>query len=342
MNSNSMFDSFLMNYSFLGMLGDNGQGDVRTAELVYRDTQFNKNLQRVYIHQIQPRHVTYCKDPALTLHDSRMCYFGTYIDAAIDAYRHKLIRASGLRKIMEESCRDFLYIPVQAWLPHKASSSSSGGVKSVGAAGGVGGAEGGSTGGGAAGTPGRGRSHSLGSADGPLPPPSAAGVVPAGSPSPSPAPKGHRATTTATITTTFTTTTTTTTTSAAVGAPPGSPASSTGSRKQHPNTSTVLHLNKIDSSLLTSTNSSSAKKLQLAGEKKTASSSSSTTVTTSTSTSSTIPLLTRSFIGKQQSLYNRKKLRTGELSGEGLTAASMGFCRGGGLVKVFSSAAKEV
>lgn len=33
-------------------VGDNGQGDVRTAELVLSDEEFGKNLQRVYVHQV--------------------------------------------------------------------------------------------------------------------------------------------------------------------------------------------------------------------------------------------------------------------------------------------------
>lgn len=36
-------------------VGDNGQGDVRTAELVLSDEEFGKNLQRVYVHQVYIR-----------------------------------------------------------------------------------------------------------------------------------------------------------------------------------------------------------------------------------------------------------------------------------------------
>ena len=58
--------------------------------------------------------------------------------------------------------------------------------------------------------------------------------------------------------------------------------------------------------------------------------------------SPSIPLLSRSFLGKQLSQFNIKKLRTGALPGEGLTAASMGYCRGGGIVRTKSTAAAEV
>jgi len=293
-------------------IGDNGQGDVRTAELVYKDATFNKNLHRVYVHQIQPRHVTYCRDPSLTLHDPRMCYFGTYIDAALDAFAHKLIRASGLRKIMEESCRDFLYIPPAAWLPtHKSSHGGSGGTNSLT----------GPT------TPGssRGRSPSLGSADG-LTTGSATGV-----------------------------------------APPSSPASSTGSRKQFPNTSTVVKMGtslvgslgggsgstktekdsgKKDSTSKKDTNNNSFSNLLSGGgggdkNKTKALSGGALTLTPSKDNSTGLPLLTRSFMGRKESMFNIKKLRTGALPAEGLSAASMGFCRGGGIVRTFTSAATE-
>jgi hypothetical protein len=106
-------------------IGDNGQGDVRTAELVLQDEEFRNNLHRVYVHQIQPRHLTYCKKADKTLEHPRVYFFGTYVDAALDAYKHGLIRANGLRNVMEEACRDFLYIPDSAWLPSSVSKSAS-------------------------------------------------------------------------------------------------------------------------------------------------------------------------------------------------------------------------
>ena len=102
-------------------IGDNGQGDVRTAELVLQDDTFSSNLQRVYVHQVQPRHLTYCKNGEHTLRNERVYFFGTYVDAAIDAYKRQLIRLNGLRNIMEEACEDFLIIPESAWLPTNSS-----------------------------------------------------------------------------------------------------------------------------------------------------------------------------------------------------------------------------
>jgi hypothetical protein len=99
-------------------VGDNGQGDVRTAELVLNDQRFGGNLHRVYVHQVQARHLTYCRNKEATLNSPQIHFFVTYVGAAIDAYRHKLIRANGLRSIMEEACTDFLAIPDSAWIPH--------------------------------------------------------------------------------------------------------------------------------------------------------------------------------------------------------------------------------
>jgi hypothetical protein len=58
--------------------------------------------------------------------------------------------------------------------------------------------------------------------------------------------------------------------------------------------------------------------------------------------SPSIPLLTRTFLGKQTSQFNVKKLKTGALPGEGLTAASMGYCRGGAIVRTINTTAAAV
>ena len=89
-------------------VGDNGQGDVRTAEMVLNDPRYKNNLQRVYIHEIQPLYLTYAKNDLTKSRDSdHICYFNTYVDAAIDAHAHKLIRSSGLQLVMEAALRDF-------------------------------------------------------------------------------------------------------------------------------------------------------------------------------------------------------------------------------------------
>ena len=97
-------------------VGDNGQGDVRTAEMVLSDARYKDNLKRVYIHEIQPLYMTYAKNEITKSRDcERICYFNTYVDAAIDAHKYKLIRSSGLRRVMEAAVRDFEYIPLSAW-----------------------------------------------------------------------------------------------------------------------------------------------------------------------------------------------------------------------------------
>lgn len=106
-------------------IGDNGQGDVRTAEMVLNDefqsaggddTSIKNNLERVYIHEVQPLTATHAKNSLFKSRNCpKVCYFNTYIDAAIDAFNHKLIRIGGLRRIMEESIVDFKKISNREW-----------------------------------------------------------------------------------------------------------------------------------------------------------------------------------------------------------------------------------
>lgn len=98
------------------LVGDNGQGDVRTAEMVTDDKHIRGNLTRTYIHQVQPLYLTH------TLHlktrqatNSDICYFTNYVEAARDAYLNKLIRMSGMRRIMEEAVHDFGIISAESW-----------------------------------------------------------------------------------------------------------------------------------------------------------------------------------------------------------------------------------
>jgi phosphatidate phosphatase APP1 len=85
-------------------VGDNGQGDVRCGEMILAEKEYTQNIERIYIHQIQPLHLTYAKEERTKkIQDkgSKICYFHTYIDAALDAYRNNLILPIGLRRIME-------------------------------------------------------------------------------------------------------------------------------------------------------------------------------------------------------------------------------------------------
>lgn len=96
-------------------IGDNGQGDLRTAEMILNDKSYKDNMIRVYIHVIQPKHLTYCRNPS-SLNSAKVCYFGTYIEAAIDACQHSLLLPLGLRRILTESKEDFLFIKDSEWI----------------------------------------------------------------------------------------------------------------------------------------------------------------------------------------------------------------------------------
>ena len=130
-------------------IGDNGQGDVRAAEMFLNgevpptptigdhiedddesniDT-FRLQIERCFIHQVQPLQNTH------TLHEEtrsyatdKFYYFTTYVDAAIDAYEHQFISTRGLRNVMVEAVRDFHYIGKADW---KAAEESSLRVKAV-------------------------------------------------------------------------------------------------------------------------------------------------------------------------------------------------------------------
>jgi hypothetical protein len=97
-------------------IGDNGQGDVRASEMILEDEKYKKYLERIYVHQVQPIHLTYSKHQRTrTKTAEKTCYFSSYIDAAIDAYHHNFIRLSGLRRVAIEAVKDFLDIPTALW-----------------------------------------------------------------------------------------------------------------------------------------------------------------------------------------------------------------------------------
>lgn len=98
------------------LIGDNGQGDVRTAEMAFDMPSLNEVLERVYIHEVQPLSLTHTKKNLTRMKSCpKICYFITYIDAAIDALNHKLIRLTGFRRVVEEAISDFLSIPDSSW-----------------------------------------------------------------------------------------------------------------------------------------------------------------------------------------------------------------------------------
>ena len=98
-------------------IGDNGQSDVRASEMLLADRKYDANLERVYIHEVLPLSKTHAQSPVTRSRGCpRLFYFKSYVDAALDAYRNQLIRASGLRRVTEEALRDFGSIPEVAWV----------------------------------------------------------------------------------------------------------------------------------------------------------------------------------------------------------------------------------
>merc|ERR1711907_48169 len=74
----------------------------------------------IYIHQVQPLEKTHAvKDITKTRLAPRTCYFTSYVDAALDAFNHNLIRLSGLRRVMIEAVQEFENIPLQVWATAK-------------------------------------------------------------------------------------------------------------------------------------------------------------------------------------------------------------------------------
>jgi hypothetical protein len=98
-------------------IGDNGQGDVRAAELVMHDNDISYLLKRTYIHVVHSLQETYVSDTSLRQYANtgNICYFSTYVDAAIDAYDMGLIRKTGLQRLMIEAVRDFFIISDDNW-----------------------------------------------------------------------------------------------------------------------------------------------------------------------------------------------------------------------------------
>ena len=78
-------------------VGDNGQADVRVSEMIYDEPLYRDKLRRVYIHEVQPLPKTYAKyEITKTRCAKNICYFNSYIDAALDAFHLNLIRCTGL------------------------------------------------------------------------------------------------------------------------------------------------------------------------------------------------------------------------------------------------------
>ncbi|GBG24604.1 Hypothetical Protein FCC1311_008232 [Hondaea fermentalgiana] len=90
-------------------IGDNGQADVKAAE--YMVEEFGtKVVERVYIHEVQPREFTFGYEAGVSeqrWHQSGIVFCRTYVRAALDAAQQGLIRYHGLRRVAVAAHEDF-------------------------------------------------------------------------------------------------------------------------------------------------------------------------------------------------------------------------------------------
>lgn len=90
-------------------VGDNGQGDVRAAELIIE--KFGPDaLEAAFFQQVQPMDKVYgyhSKEDLDRWRSMNIVFFNTYVGAAVEAVKMKKIRLGGLKQICEESIRTF-------------------------------------------------------------------------------------------------------------------------------------------------------------------------------------------------------------------------------------------
>lgn len=96
-------------------VGDNGQGDVRAAELIVEKFG-SEALEAAFFQQVQPLDKVFgyhSKEDLERWRRMNIVFFNTYVGAAVEAVKMKKVRLGGLRKICEESVRTFEAI--QTW-----------------------------------------------------------------------------------------------------------------------------------------------------------------------------------------------------------------------------------
>jgi len=114
------FVSLYPEYSFV-FIGDNGQGDLRAAELMAKKAKLpmgggsHPRIDALYIHRIQPLDQGYGYDEQAYARWREMgiCFFDNYIEAAMDAAVRRqppLIRMTGLQRVVESAVKDFFKI----------------------------------------------------------------------------------------------------------------------------------------------------------------------------------------------------------------------------------------
>lgn len=99
---------------------DNGQGDVRAAEMMV--DAYPKQVEAIYVHEVQPISKTYkYNKEAWVTKPVKPYFFKTYTEAALHAAtrRPPLIRVHGLRRICENAISDFYMIQNKQWPSQK-------------------------------------------------------------------------------------------------------------------------------------------------------------------------------------------------------------------------------
>lgn len=97
-------------------VGDNGQGDVRAAELIVE--KFGPDaLEAGFFQRVQPMEKMFnyhSKEDLVRWRKMNIFFFDTYVGAAVEAFCMKMIRLSGLKKICDNASHSFEAI--QSWL----------------------------------------------------------------------------------------------------------------------------------------------------------------------------------------------------------------------------------
>ncbi|CAM9883244.1 unnamed protein product, partial [Ectocarpus sp. 12 AP-2014] len=90
-------------------VGDNGQGDVRAAEMMAKC--YPGKLEAVYMHRVVPEEKTFGYQGAVTREawkKANIVFVGDYVEAACHAYKHGLIQAVGLQRVCQGAVEQFV------------------------------------------------------------------------------------------------------------------------------------------------------------------------------------------------------------------------------------------
>jgi hypothetical protein len=112
------FDNFCEYYQLYPefkhiFIGDNGQGDVRAAELIVEKFGSKEVLEAGYFHLVQPIEKTFgyhSKEDLDKWKQMNIVFFHTYVGAAVEAFLLGQIRIGGLAKISQKAIENFIEI----------------------------------------------------------------------------------------------------------------------------------------------------------------------------------------------------------------------------------------